>query len=84
MPTFETRVDPHLLDLHDPNGPDLQVHEMEDETVLTLSDDLAASIDWRPGDTVVWEIEDGRVTVTNRTRDLRQKVDDLLDGGPTL
>lgn len=85
MATFETRVDDHLPDLHDPAGPDVQVHEVGDEVVLTLGVDFLEESGWQAGDVIIWDLQGDDITLSNpkaeARRAFRETVKKVLDGG---
>lgn len=87
MTTFSTPLIPSSV-VHDPDGPEVQVHEVGDEVFMTFSEEFLQKTDWREGDQIIWDISSGEVTLTNPKADMRkelhQRVDELLDGGTEL
>lgn len=73
---------------HDPNGPDVQIHEIEDEVYITFSDEFVEEHCWQDGDELVWDLSPSGPRVSNPQaevrRRLREKVNELLQGGPEL
>ena len=88
MNIYSTPLTPGPIE-HDPNGPDVQVHEEGDEVFITFSDDFLEKSDWRVDDEIIWEIgSNGELAISNPKAEvrkaLRQKVDELLSGGAEL
>ena len=87
MTTFSTPLGPGPI-AHDPSGPDVQVHEVGDEVYLTFSDDFLEKSGWREDDVIVWDLHGDDIKLSNPKADarraLREKVEELLNGGPEL
>jgi hypothetical protein len=52
---------------HDPNGPDVQLHELASgELLVTFSDSFTEKVGWAVGDKVVWNIDEetGQLSIT--------------------
>ncbi len=87
MPDFELKIEDATVDLHDPAGPEIQTHEVNDEFIVTFGPAWAEKTGWKAGDTLVWSINDpdkGGLSIINKSAELRQKVDALLAAGPEL
>ena len=65
---------------HDPFGPSIQVHELDDgSATITFSDEIAQELDWQVGDYLTWEIaDDGQIHITNRQANARQRARDFF------
>lgn len=88
MSIFSTPLHPGKID-HDPHGPDVQVHEDDDEVFITFSDEFLNKSGWREDDEIIWELlPNGEVKISNPKADMRKavrkKVDELLSGGAEL
>jgi hypothetical protein len=87
MSTFSTPLSPGPIE-HDPSGSDVQVHEVGDEVYLTFSDSFLEKSGWQEGDVIVWDLDGDSVKIANPRADvrkaLREKVEELLRGGPEL
>lgn len=67
---------------HDPNGDQVQTHELESgELLLTFSDAFIEQMDWRVGETLVWNIneESGGLTLSSPQADARKALQDQAD-----
>ena len=67
---------------HDPNGDQVQTHELESgELLITFSDDFVQQMDWRVGEALVWNIneETGGLTLTCPQADERRALQDQAD-----
>lgn len=85
MPTFEMQVEDGCTELHDPSGPDIQTHEVDEELIITFSPNWVAQTGWQVGDVLEWDLQEGAgMVIRNKSRDLREKVDALLEAGPEL
>lgn len=71
---------PNGENLHDPAGPIIQTHELEDGSMeITFDPQWAHEADWQVGDYLTWELEDGSVArVYNQQAELRKRLRDLL------
>lgn len=67
---------------HDPAGDAIQTHALESgELLLTFSDEFIEQMDWRVGETLVWDIneETGGLTLSSPQADARRALQDQAD-----
>lgn len=83
-------VEPTTPDIqHDPEGPILQVHQLDDgSAIITFDEVFLAEADWQPGDTLVWDLNEDSASIScpeaalrKLTRENQEEYQRLLDDG---
>lgn len=78
---YTTKVEDNASDLHDPNGPDFQVHDREDsgDLIVTFSDKITQELGWRLGDSIEWRWDGEKMTIVNVSKEARAAAE-ISDG----
>lgn len=81
---MEIKVQLEASELEHNSTDQVQIHEIGDETFMTFSAELVEQLGWKAGDQLVWKFDGDKISLFHERELLKQKVNELLAGGPEL